>query len=59
MTEADKLQCVERELRYRKQVYPRWVAAGKMKAEQAEWQIKVMESIVLDYRKIVNGERLI
>lgn len=35
-TEADKLACVERELRMRKQVYPRWVAAGRMKQEKAD-----------------------
>jgi hypothetical protein len=59
MTETDKLRCVERELAMRRRVYPRWVEIGQMSAKQAEYEIKVMEAIVADYRKIVVGDRLI
>lgn len=59
MTETDKLKCVERELRLRKKVYPRWVAEGRMTQQQAEHEIDCMQAIVTDYDKIVHGERLL
>jgi hypothetical protein len=59
MTEADKLACVERELKMRKSVYPRWVASGRMKQEKADYEIAAMTEIVNDYRKICDGSRLI
>jgi hypothetical protein len=49
-TYKDKLACAERELSMRKRAYPRWVAAGKMKAEDASRQIDLMQAIVDDYR---------
>ena len=57
-TPAVKLQCVERELSYRRRVYARLVAAGKMKSDQAEREIMLMESIVEDYRAIVHMDDL-
>ena len=53
-TAKDKLRCAERELGYRRVVYPRRVGDGKMRAEEAERQIEIMEAIVEDYRVIVN-----
>jgi hypothetical protein len=51
MDNATKLMCLERELRMRRRVYPRWVELGKMKMRQAEHEIEVMEAIADDYRK--------
>jgi hypothetical protein len=59
MTKTDKLRCVERELRMRKKVYPRWIAEGRMTQQQAEHEIDCMAAIAADYDKIVHGERLI
>ena len=59
MTEHEKLKCAERELAMRKRVYPRLVDAGKLKPEQATYELECMRAIVDDYNKIVNGERLI
>jgi len=58
-TNDEKLICVKRELAYRKRVYKRMVDEGRMKLDDANYQIDVMQSIVDDYDKIVHGERLI
>jgi len=59
MTEAEKFACAKRELAMRKAAYPRWVKEGRMKQEDADYQIECMAAIVQDYRKICEGERLI
>ena len=59
MTEIEKLHCVERELKMRQRVYPRWVQIGRMSSAQAEHELACMAAIVEDYDKIVHGERLI
>jgi hypothetical protein len=51
ITIFDKLTCVVREVGYRKWVYPRRVAAGKMTQSQADREIAVMECIAEDYKK--------
>jgi len=47
---AAKLACVEREIKMRERVYPRWVAAGKMSQEKADLELEVMRAIAEDYR---------
>ena len=42
----EQIKCVEREIAMRKRVYPRWVAAGKMKSEAAEHEIRAMEAVL-------------
>ena len=49
MDNETKLLCIERELRLRRRVYPRWVAEGRMKIRDAEHEIKTMEAIADDY----------
>lgn len=44
-TIAEQLDCIERELRFRRHVYPRRVADGKMTPAAADHQIAVMESV--------------
>jgi hypothetical protein len=51
ITIDDKLQCVVRELGYRNRVYPRMVEQKKMSRTQADYELRVMESIVEDYRR--------
>ena len=51
ITDQDKLACAEREVKMRRRVYPRWIAAGKMTQAKADHEIAVMESIAEDYRK--------
>jgi len=49
-TPREKLEAVEREIKMRRKVYPRWIETGKMKRETAEREIAVMEAIAEDYR---------
>lgn len=55
-TAADKLRAVERELAYRRRVYPRMVMAGKMTDNAAAAQIAVMEAIEADYRAMAGKD---
>jgi hypothetical protein len=49
ITVQDKLECVVRELRYRRRVYPRLIANGKMSQAEADREIAIMEILVEDY----------
>jgi hypothetical protein len=48
-TREEKYACAKRELAMRRSVYPNWVSRGKMRAAEAEREIRVMEAIVADY----------
>ncbi len=41
-----QLACAARELRMRQNVYPKWVAAGRMKQEAADREIATMQAII-------------
>lgn len=47
----EKIAHLEREIRMRRNVYPRWVAAKKMRQDQADRGILVMEAILSDYQQ--------
>ena len=54
-TQIDKFRrCIMRELKLRKNVYPKWVELGKMKQEQADFEIATMEEVknYFDYLQI-------
>jgi hypothetical protein len=51
MSNTDKLRCIERELSFRRMVYPARVKARKMSQREADYEIRVMESIANDYRE--------
>lgn len=55
----EKLEAVERELRYRRNVYGRRVSEGRMTQALADRQISLFESIAADYRKDCRRERLL
>jgi hypothetical protein len=59
ITEADKLSCVERELRYRARVYDRLVANGKMTERLRDRELALMTEIVRDYKARVEQEKLL
>lgn len=48
-TDADKLVAIKREIKMRERVYPRWVADGRMKADNAMREIEIMKAIAADY----------
>jgi hypothetical protein len=55
---AEKLQCIERELRMRRGVYPRWVAANRMSEAKAKREIELMKAVYEDYLKVCVGADL-
>lgn len=40
-----QITCIRRELAMRKNVYPKWVASGRMKAEAADHEINCMQAV--------------
>lgn len=58
-TAQDKLECAEREVRYRKRVYAARVSTGRMTQGLADRQIALMEDIVRDYALAAEAERLL
>lgn len=42
----EQVACVDRELKMRRRVYPRWVAAGKMTQEKADSEMRAMEAVL-------------
>lgn len=56
ITAADKMQCAERELKYRRRVYGRLVERSKMTKAQAERELELMEAIASDYRALAMEE---
>lgn len=56
---TEKHAAIERELKYRRRVYPRMIAEGKMTDGFAAAQIAVFEAIAADYAAQSQSERLI
>jgi len=53
-TDLDKLSEIERELMWRRRVYPRLIAKEDLTRNQADRQIAIMQAIAEDYRLSVN-----
>jgi hypothetical protein len=56
ITNKDKAECAEREVKQRRYVYPRRVGDGKMTQALADRQIAIMEAIASDYRALAETE---
>jgi len=56
-TNAEMLRCVQRELKMRRRVYPRFVASGKMSVVTSDYEIKTMEAIEAVFRTLVDAEQ--
>lgn len=52
-SDEEKLRAAEREVKFRRRVYPRWVQANRMSQEEADRQIALMDDIADDYRACV------
>lgn len=50
ITLRQKLKAIEREIALRKNVYAKRVDSGKLRQEDADYEIAVMQSIADDYR---------
>ena len=44
-TDEQLIECVERELRMRRSVYPKWVGRGTLTKGKAEREIAMMEAV--------------
>jgi hypothetical protein len=58
VTDAEKLAEVKKEIEYRWFVYPKRVAAGKMKQAEMDKRLAVMRAIKDDYEIKVEGRLL-
>jgi hypothetical protein len=59
VTVTDKLQCAERELKYRQRIYERLVERGKMTKRQCDRELELMQAIADDYRKLAAQKALL
>ena len=57
VTIDEEILCVRREIGLRERVYPRWVAAGKMKADMAEREIAAMKSVLESLHRLKGSEK--
>lgn len=58
-TAEQKRKAVERELGYRRRVYPRRIELNQMTQKMADDQIAIFEAILADYAEAETKERLI
>ena len=52
-----KLRELDREIGYRRHVFPKLIAQGRMKQDDADRRIAIMEEIADDYRAKVREEQ--
>lgn len=52
---ADRVAVLAREIAYRRRVYPNWVAAGRLKQAEADYQLHVLEAIFADLYVWMHG----
>lgn len=50
-----KLKAIQRELAFRQNLYPKWVAAGRISQEKADHEIEVMKAIAKDYQDYIEA----
>ena len=43
----DQIKCIEREIALRRRVYPRRVAEGRMKLDEAEREVSAMRAVLM------------
>jgi hypothetical protein len=56
ITTRDKSNTAYREAGYRRRVYPRLVANGRMTQEKADREIAIMDAIASDYATLADAE---
>lgn len=47
----EQIACIEREIRMRERVYPRWVGAGKLSQKKADHEIAAMRAVLATIKK--------
>ncbi len=59
VTIDEQVACVEREIKMRRRVYPRWTADQRMTQAKADAEIRAMEAVLETLRGIQAGSRLL
>ena len=54
-TLEQQMACVKREIAMRKNVYPKWVQSGRMKAEAADHEINCMTAVLRSLETLVRA----
>lgn len=49
---AAQVECIEREIRQRERLYPRWVQERRMTAEKAAREIAAMRAVLATLRRL-------
>ena len=52
-----KLKCLQRELAIRRNVYPKRMRMGSMRAESADSEIAMLEEIIDDYKRYIDANK--
>ena len=52
VTLLEQISCVEREIRMREKVYPKWVEQGRMKQDKADREIETMKEVLNTLTKL-------
>lgn len=55
----EQMACVEREIKMRRRVYPRWVQDGRMTQAKADSEVRAMEAVAETLRGIQEKSRLL
>lgn len=53
VTLEQQIECIERELRMREQVYPRRIEAGRMTRDQADRELLCMRAVLDTLRRLL------
>ena len=56
ITTTDIIKEIQRELNMRKKVFPTWVLQGRIKQDVADKRIKIMETVLEDYKQKLISE---
>lgn len=54
---SEQVECVRREIRMRKQVYPRRVAAGQMQQADADRELACMQDVLETLGKVARSKK--
>lgn len=57
VTITEQMKGVRREIDYRKRLYPKWVADGRMTQQEANYQIELMEYVLNTLQAVLEFER--
>lgn len=55
-TNREKMQCAQREAGFRRFVYPKRIAAGKMRQAAADKEIALMDEIALHFGRLAEAD---